>query len=422
MSAHSSNQIGPDRDAELQTVAATFGTPAYVYFTDVLAARLARLKAAFAGRFDISYAVKSNPNPALLGWMRDRLETLDISSGGELSLAQRAGWPPERISFTGPAKRESELRAAISAGIGELVLESLREARLANQIALAIGKVQPVLLRLGPDRVPKGFGDQMAGRPSPFGIDIEAAPEVIPETLSLPGLRVIGLHIYSGTQSLKADAICENWRGFITIFREICARYDLTPERLIFGAGLGIPYHPGDQELDLEAIAEVINPDLDALKTDPRFGETRLALELGRYLTGPAGVFLTQVLATKHSRGRDIALCDGGLNANLAATGNFGMVLRRNYILRRVGGDDAGSRPIGPVDIAGPLCTSIDRLGTGVELPRLDEGDLVVIQNCGAYGPSASPINFISHPWPNEVLVTETGMQDANWLGQQPER
>lgn len=402
----------PQLDRNLAAVAERFGTPAYVYFSDILEQRLAALRDALGPWFAISYAVKSNPNPALLDWMRDRLDYLDISSGGEFTLTRQAGWDPALISFTGPAKREAELRPAIAAGLGELVLESLREARLADAIAAELGLVQPVLIRIAPDRVPKGFGDQMAGRPSAFGIDIEDAAQILPQIAALPHLRIIGLHIYSGTQSLKPEAICENWRIFMQVFTRICDDLDLTPEKLIFGSGLGIPYHPGETALDLHAIAAQIGPELQAFRAQPRLSHARLVLELGRYLVGPAGMFLTRVVSVKQSRGTRIAICDGGLNANLAASGNFGMVLRRNYVMDRVGGDDDGTRPVEKQDISGPLCTSIDKLGSAVQIARLDEGDLLAIRAGGAYGPTASPIHFISHPLPHEVLVSGGQMRD----------
>lgn len=400
-----------DLDGHLTAAAERFGTPAYVYFTDVIDARLADLRRAFDGAFAISYAVKSNPNPALLGWMRERLDYLDVSSGGEFALSVAAGWAPERISFTGPAKRTPELRAAIAAGLGELVLESLREAVLANAIAAELGVVQPVLIRIAPDLVPKGFGDQMAGRPSPFGIDIEDAAEILPQIAALPHLRIIGLHIFSGTQSLRPAAICDNWRIFIAIFSRLCDQLEIMPEKLIFGSGLGIPHHPGEIALDLDQIAADIGPDIADLRAMPRFANTRLVLEMGRYLVGPAGYFVTRVVSVKASRGSHIAICDGGLNANLAASGNFGMVLRRNYLMHRIGPDD--DRPEMKQDVTGPLCTSIDKLGGAVLLPRLDEGDLVTVYPGGAYGPTASPLYFISHPMPAEILITGGQMQDA---------
>lgn len=391
-------------DAVLAAAAERFGTPSYVYLTDLIETRLADLQGAFGRWFALSYAVKSNPNPGLLDWLRGRIDYLDISSGGEFALAARAGWSADRISFTGPAKRQPELEAVIAADLGELVIESLREARLANQIAASTGRVQTVVIRLSPNRVPKGFGDQMAGRPSPFGIDIEEAPEALAEIAAMPHLRLAGLHIYSGTQSLKAAAICENWRIFMQIFRDSCAALDLHPEKLIFGSGLGIPYHPGDQALNLPEIAAEIGPELDAFRAEPRFAGTRLVLELGRHLVGEAGFFVTRTVSVKQSRGTRIAICDGGLNANLAASGNFGMVLRRNYVMHRIGGDEGATRPQEKHDISGPLCTSIDKLGGGVALPRLEEGDLIAIHACGAYGPTASPLYFISHPLPREIL------------------
>nr|WP_252733739.1 type III PLP-dependent enzyme [Paracoccus marinaquae] len=390
--------------------AGRFGTPAYVYLTDLIEERIAALEAAFGRWFRLSYAMKCNPNPALLSWLKDRVPFIDVSSGGEFMLATGAGWNPARASFTGPAKREAELGRVIRDGLGELVIESLREARLADRIAGEAGRRQDVLIRIAPDRVPKGFGDQMAGRPSPFGIDVEEAPAALAEILSLPNLRVAGMHVYSGTQCLKPAAIVENWGIFIAIFRELCAAHDLRPDRLIFGSGLGIPYHPGDAALDLDEVAAAAAPGLEALKADPRFAGTELVLELGRYLVGPAGYFVTRVISTKDSRGSRIAICDGGMNGHLAASGHFGMVLRRNYVMHRVGEDEGGEEKI---DISGPLCTSIDKLGSNVALPRVEAGDLIAIHASGAYGPTSSPVNFISHPTPREVLATGGQLTDA---------
>lgn len=405
----------PDLDPLLAAAADRFGTPCYVYDTDRIADRLADLTGAFGRWFHLSYAMKCNPNPDLLRWLAARVDLLDVSSGGELALALAAGWQAGRASFTGPAKREAELQAAMQAGIGEIVIESPREARIISRLAQAAGQVQRVLIRLSPAQVPKGFGDHMAGRPSPFGIDIEEAPEQLPEILALPGLHVAGLHIYSGTQSLKPAAICENWRGFIALFRQICADHALVPERLVFGSGLGIPYHAGDVALDLAELAADIGPDLDALKAEPRFRDTRLVLELGRHLVGEAGFFVTRVVAVKQSRGSRIAICDGGMNAHLAASGHFGMVLKRNYLLHRIGPEPEGAPE--KVDITGPLCTSIDRLASGALLPPLAEGDLIAIHASGAYGPTASPLHFISHPTPREILAEGGQLRDVTRIG-----
>lgn len=400
------------RDTWLNQAASEIGTPAYVYFTDAIEARIVQLRTAFSDRFDLSFAAKSNPNPALLAWLAARIETIDVSSIGELRLAIDAGWQPRRASFTGPAKRDVELREAIEGGVGELVIESLREALAASRIAAALGRTQEILVRVAPARVPKGFGDQMAGRPSAFGLDVETIDADLPVILALPNLHLAGFHIYSGTQCLKAEPICENYRGFLAIFDDLCTRYDITPTRLIFGSGLGIPYHAGDVPLDLAAVAAGIAPDLDAFRARPRFAAARLTLELGRYLVGEAGYFLTRVVSVKESRGTRIGICDGGMNNHLPASGHFGMVIHRNYPMHKVSGGEEAA-PLEKIDLVGPLCTSIDRLASGVELPRLEEGDLVAVHSSGAYGLTASPIHFISHPHPSEAMVDQDVLIDV---------
>jgi len=398
-----------EQDALLQDAADRFGTPAYVYSTDLIAERAGRLVQDFGRWFRLSYAVKTNPNTALLGWLKGTVPLLDVSSIGEVRRALKAGWDAEDLSFTGPAKRRDELAEALSSGVGDIVVESLEEAADLDALAAAAGAVAKIIVRLSPDRVPKGFGDHMAGRPSPFGIDVEVAADVLPQIVAMRHLKLVGFHIYSGTQSLKPEAIVENWQIFIAQFRHFCELVNLVPDRLIFGSGLGIPHHAGDQALDTSAIAAAIGPDLDAMKAEPRFARTDMVLELGRHLVGEAGVFVTRVLRVKESRGAKVVLCDGGMNAHLAATGQFGMVLRRNYLLHRVGGGEGREK----VDVHGPLCTSIDRLATGAELPPLAAGDLVAIHPSGAYGPTASPRGFISHPVPREILVQGGQMSDV---------
>lgn len=400
---------GPEIDATLRDVAERFGTPAFVYFGPAIEDRIAQLRAAFGDRFALSYAVKSNPNPALLAWLNGRAELLDVSSIGEFHLGVRAGWDPARLSFTGPGKRDHELRQAIEGGIGELIVESVREAVAADRIAAELGRVQNILIRIAPTRVPKGFGDHMAGRPCAFGVDQEDVGTDLPKILALRHLRCVGLHIYSGTQCLKPAAIVENYGNFLSIFREVCAGYDLTPHKLVLGSGLGIPYHDEDSALDLDEVARGIVPELDAFRREPRFAGTQLVLELGRYLVGEAGYFLTRVVSVKQSRGSRIGICDGGMNNHLPASGHFGMVIPRNYSMHKVG----GTGPDEKVDLVGPLCTSIDRLARGRLMPRIEEGDLVAVHNSGSYGLTASPIHFISHAPPCEVFVDRDGARDV---------
>lgn len=398
-------------DAALRRAADQVGTPCFVYFLPLIEERIEALRRTFGQRFALSFAVKSNPNPALLAWLKDRVDFLDISSIGEFRLAMNAGWDPRLLSFTGPGKREHELSEAIAGGVGELIVESVREALLADRIAGELGVVQDILVRIAPAQVPKGFGDQMAGRPVAFGVDWEVIDTELPIILALPNLRCRGLHIYSGTQCLKAAAVTENYRHFIQLFRAACAAHGLAPHKLVFGSGLGIPYHDEDTPIDLQAVADGIVPELDLLAGEPAFADAAFVLELGRYLVGEAGYFLTQVIAVKESRGTRIAICDGGMNNHLPASGHFGMVIRRNYSMHKVGGDS--DAPVEKIDLVGPLCTSIDRLAVGVALPRLDEGNVVAVHGSGAYGLTASPVHFISHAPPREIIVDALGMRDV---------
>jgi len=393
----------------LNKIASQYGTPCYVYFLDHVKDRIQSLHDTFEKRFHISYAVKSNPNLALLSWLREQVPALDISSVGELNRAVEAGWETERISFTGPGKRPNELRAAIEHGVGEVILESVAEAELLNQLAGEARKIQPVMLRIAPKRMPRGFGVNMAGKPSQFGVDEEDADPAVQRIKCLPHLDLIGFHIYSGSQCLKSDSIAENYEIFIDLFKRVSKTHDIKPSKLIFGAGLGIPYYESDQPVDLQAVADRINPQLDQLKRDPQFMETTLTLELGRYLVGEAGFYLTSVTAMKHSRGVDICICDGGMNHHLGACGHLGSVIHRNYRIFKVTEDAASQTQ--PYELVGPLCTTIDTLGHGVQLPGLEVGDVIGIHCSGAYGLSASPIHFIGHALPKEILVRSQGGQ-----------
>ena len=405
----------------LEKIATEHGTPCFVYFVEQIRERVSSLREAFGGRFQISYAVKANPNPLLLHRLRGVVDLLDISSGGELSLALRHEWPRECISFTGPGKREQDLRQAIEHRIGEHVVESVDEARTLDALAsnLPDGERQRVLVRVAPKKLPRGFGVRMAGKPCQFGIDEEDADEAIEEIRQLPRLELCGYHVYSGTQCLDAAAIAANYEIFVDLFRRLSVAHDQRPAKLIFGSGIGIPYHDDDEPVDLDEVARRVNPVIDSLRAESRFRDTACVLETGRYLVGEAGIYVTRVVRTKRSKGVDIAICDGGMNHHLAACGHLGGLLHRNYRMFKVGCDPSGS-PAKSYDLVGPLCTTIDRLGHGVKLPHLSQGDLIAIRSSGAYGLTVSPIHFISHDLPKEIIVeTREGREevmDASWV------
>ena len=393
----------------LQRVVKEHGTPCFVYFMDQAYERIEAIERAFGGLFRVSYAMKCNPHPEILRRLMNRVSGLDISSGGELAIATDIGWPPHSISFTGPAKRYVDLQESVSCRIGDVIVESVHEASQLNEIASTAEIRQRILIRISPNRVPRGFGVNMAGKPCQFGIDEENLDAAIIEIKAMSNLNLVGFHIYSGTQCLKPDSICENFQIFAELFKRFSDQHDISPEKLIFGSGIGIPYHDGDEPVNLAPIADTIIPMLKELKLIPRFSSTEFVLETGRFLIGEAGIYLTSVVNRKRSRGKNICVFNGGMNHHLGACGHLGMVLQRNYRMFKVCSENADSEEQ-LYDLFGPLCTSIDTLGRQVPFPGLDIGDVIGIHCSGAYGITSSPINFISHDLPTEVVVeTQNG-------------
>lgn len=391
--------------------AAGLGTPAYIYDVDAIIARTKLLAGLFEGRFGISYAIKANPNAAILAALCPYISTFDASSWAEVGRALAAGMPAERISFSGPAKRDFEIDAAVAAGLGELVIENPAEAIRASDQAQQLGRRQDCLIRLNPLRVPRNFGASMGGTASQFGIDEETMATHLPAIAALPGLNLIGFHIYSGTNCLNPEALAENFAIFAEVFTAAQAITGIAPQRLIFGSGFGIPYLPGEPELDHGRLPELINPIVDKLRAVPAFADAALTLELGRWLVGPFGWLVTRVLAEKSSRGSEIRACDAGFNNHLAACGMMGSVFRRNWRYENL------TNPAGAAaayTLVGPLCTTIDRLAVDIDLPQVRVGDLISISQSGAYGITASPGRFISHPEAREIVVVGGQYRDVS--------
>jgi diaminopimelate decarboxylase len=405
--------LEPSHAALLRRAAAFAGTPCYAYLLDVVQERIGQVRAAFP-QFEISFAAKSNPNVELLRTLVPAVDTIDASSFGEVERALHAGFSPGRISFSGPAKRPVELERAIAQRCGLLVCESFRELEHVDALARARGSRVPVAIRINPRQVPRNFGVNMAGKPSQFGIDEEDLPGFVDAIRKLGSISLDGFHIYSGTNALNEEAIAENFGIFRRLFSTFAEAFDIRPRVLIFGSGFGIPYHPGQSSLELSRLSALVAPLIESLRNDARLRDARLALEMGRFLVGPAGYFLTSVVAAKRSRGTDIRLCDGGFNNHLAAFGLMGTVIRRNWSMWNL---SAGpGTPAIKQTLVGPLCTTIDTLAQDVELPALEPGDLVAVGASGAYGLTASPIHFISHPVPRETLVRTSAAGD--WVFQ----
>ena len=374
-------------------------TPLFVYSRDMIAARIASLRAAMPERLQIHYAMKANPYAPLLEFMADLVDGLDIASGGEFELARNAGYLPREISFAGPGKRDEELFAAIRAGV-TINLESENEMRRALEAGVALGVSPRLAIRVNPAFELRGSGMKMGGGAKPFGIDEDKVPGVARAIIEA-GANWRGLHIYAGSQALDADAIIEMQGKVLDTAARLSDEIGVALPHLNMGGGFGIPYFDKDTPLDITAVGAALERRFAELPEPLR--DTRFAIELGRYLVGEAGVYLTRIVDRKESHGTTFLVTDGGLHHQLAASGNFGTVVRRNYPLAIANRFD--SVPEEEVNVVGCLCTPLDRLAEQAMLPRAEVGDLVAVFCAGAYGASASPFAFLGQGPAREMLV-----------------
>ena len=374
-------------------------TPFYAYDRALVTQRVQMLRQYLPPEVELHYSIKANPMPALVQHLAGLVDGLDVASGGELRVALDTGIDPANISFAGPGKRDGELSQAVAAGVC-VHAESEREIRALARVKADLGIAPLLVLRINPDFELKGSGMRMGGGAKQFGIDAEDAPRHLALAGEL-GLDVLGFHIFSGSQSLKAEAIVETQARTVDLALTL-AQASPHPVRILnIGGGFGIPYFPGELPLDLAPIGAGLA--VQAARVRAGLPQARLSIELGRYIVGEAGVYVARVIDRKVSRGQAFLVTDGGLHHHLAASGNFGQIIRKNYpvaIGNRVEGE---AHEV--VSVVGPLCTPLDLLAERMTLPHADVGDLVVVFQSGAYGPSASPASFLGHPAALEVLV-----------------
>lgn len=382
-------------DAE-HWIAEAGDTPLFVYDMGEVRARLARLRAAMPDRLDIHYAIKANPHPQVLAAIAPLVDGFDLASGGELVKAL-AVKDAAVVSFAGPGKRDDELELAIREG-ATLNLESEGEARRALAIGERLGKRPRLAVRVNPDFDLKGSGMKMGGRASPFGVDAARVPVLVREIVA-SGADWRGFHIYAGSQALSAAAIIETQAATVALARRLSDEAGAPAPHVNLGGGFGIPYFAGDEPVDVEAVGAALTETLDR----DGVSETQYAIELGRWIVGECGVYLTRVVDVKESQGERFVVVDGGMHHQLAASGNFGTVVRRNYpiaVAGRMTGEPA------EVSVVGSLCTPLDRLGDKVGLPAVEVGDVIAVFLAGAYGFTASPGLFLGHPAARELVVS----------------
>ena len=374
-------------------------TPFYAHDRQKISERIALLRQHLPEGILLHYAMKANPMPALVQHVAGLVDGMDVASAGEMRVALDTVLPPDSISFAGPGKKEHELRSAIAAGV-MLNLESAREMEAVAQLGASLGIRPKVAIRINPDFELKSSGMKMGGGPQPFGIDAECVPDVL-RRLAMLGLDFMGFHIFSGSQNLNAAALQEAHAKSLQLGIRLAEYVPSPPRWLNIGGGFGVPYFPGERALDLAAVGENLQRLMPEVQR--QLPDARIAIELGRYIVAEAGIYVCRVLERKISRGQVFLITDGGLHHHLAASGNFGQVIRKNYPV--IIGNKVRGAEREVVSVTGPLCTPLDRLADQLPMAKASAGDLVVVLQSGAYGLSASPVAFLGHPAPIEVLV-----------------
>ncbi len=381
------------------------GTPFYAYDKVLIANKVASLKSALPEKIQLHYAIKANPYPSLVHFMVDHVSGFDVASKKEMLLALQSGMPANDISFAGPGKKPDDIQAAIIAGI-TLHTESVTEINRAITLGVDLAIKPNIAIRVNPAFELKASGMKMAGGAKPFGIDEELLPQLLKE-LPYDKINFKGFHIFAGSQNLKADAIIEMHEKTFALAQQLVS---LTPVKIAYiniGGGLGIPYFPGEQRLTLDDISTNLSKLLK--QYHHTLADIDIVMELGRYLVGESGVYVSKIVDKKVSRDTTYLICDGGLHHHLANSGNFGQVIRKNYPvaignkLSATAHEKEQENEL--VNIVGPLCTPLDILAEKVNLPKSDIGDYVVVYQSGAYGASASPKEFLSQAQLNEILL-----------------
>lgn len=382
-----------------------FGTPLYIYDQENIIEQIHRLKDILPKSSRLFYSLKANPLVDICKIMNDNQCGAEVASVGEIKIALKSGILPENIIFTGPGKTKQELLFAIQQKIRCINIESVEEAIITNELAELEETNVKIAVRVNPNVVCHGSKIKMSGISSQFGIDETVLDESIEMIKKLQYVKLIGFQIYAGTQNLQAKDIIDNTKYCFQIANEYSKKHDLNLEYINMGGGFGVPYFQGETELDdnylrgeLKKLFEDENTELENID---------IIFESGRFLVARSGEFVTKILYKKECKENIYLVCDGGSNCQSSAA-FLGRYVRNNFPMRLVSStQDGAERKEEKVTIVGPLCTPTDIIGQKVTLKEAHPGDYIVIENSGAYGLTHSPVMFLSHEPPKEVLYKQ---------------
>jgi diaminopimelate decarboxylase len=378
-------------EVALTDIAAAFGTPTYVYSAQMLTERFQALDRAFADvPHRVHYAIKANSTLAIVRHLRAKGAAADANSGGELEVALRAGFAPSEIVFTGVGKSRAELERAVALGLAAINAESLGEVERIGALARAQGRTVDVAVRINPD-VDAGSHRHIStgSRTTKFGVAIGDAPALVDTITRQPGLRLVGLHVHVGSQITSIAPLARGAAIVADLARELIAQ-GVPLTHLDLGGGLGIAYEAGQTVIDPKDYAAALMPIV-------RSTGLTLLLELGRWIVGPAGVLVTEVVDLKR-RSDDgwFVIADAGMT-DLMRPALYGAYHRVEPVVPRNG------EPM-LADIVGPVCETTDTLAAGRTIPPVDVGDLLAIRDAGAYG-SVMASNYNRRPMAAEVMI-----------------
>lgn len=389
-------------------IAETYGTPFYLYDLETVNERIRKIRRTFGSEIELYYAVKANSNLELLRAMRPGLDGLDISSVGEMEQGLLSGYESREMSFAGPGKNESELDRALKEGVGIISVESKRELEAICSSASRCDVRPCVALRVNPTLFIKEFAIKMGGAPTQFGIDEEEIDDAIAYMKKHAGtLQLQGIHVYAGTQCMSGEAISRNMVYTFQLAAALREKHGIDWDWINLGGGFGVAYYGEDAELDLGPVAASLK---EALREycGGRGRKPRVIIELGRYLVAEGGLYVARVVSEKGSRGEMFYVLDGGMNHHLAASGNLGSVLRKNYALMNLSNPDGEKEKC---NLVGPLCTPLDLMGKGVAVEKPKVGDLIAFFNSGSYAFTSSPLLFLGHETPVELLLSDDDLR-----------
>lgn len=379
-----------------------FDTPLYIYDKQKIYTQIEKLYEAIPKGIDILYSLKANSNIHLIKTIYQKVYGVEASSQGEIYLALQAGVLAKDIIFVGPAKKELELEYAIEKKISMIVVDSFSELEKINRIACKHGMVAEVSLRINPQEVSSHSSIRMGGGAKQFGIDEEKIKQFCMDICVFRNVKVVGMHCYIGTQNLKYENLIFNFETALDVAKRLQKNLEQKLKFVDIGGGFGIPNHIEESELDLLNLKKEF--EILFQKNREYFSDSCcFFVESGRFIVGPSGYFVCKIIDKKESRGKTFLIVDGGTNCGPTSYIN-GRFLRRNPIISFYGENLKKNRVV--VDIVGPLCTSTDFLAQDIIFPvELNIGDYIIIENAGAYGYMAASKDFLSHFYPEEILL-----------------